>query len=531
MAGYIGALEVTKGPDAGKPFQVLPYQREFLDGAFDPDVAVAALSVPRANGKTTFCAALAAAVVDPDGPLHGPRTEAVVVAGSLNQGAGLFEHARHFLMGAGYDILNDRATWRVTTSHSFLRIEHKPSGASVIGRAAQPDLLHGLDPTLILCDEPARWMHTTAREVFAALVTSLGKAEGARLVALGTSSPDPDHWYRRLCEDTGDPGTVAVVYDAPMEAEWSDPKVAERANPAWDHFPALRAAIHRERRSAMRDPALQRMYRALRLNQPVEAVEGLNIVVDTEVWRAVEVDADALPPAEGVLLFGLDVGGSKAASAVAAFWPETGRLEAFAAFPPHPSIPERQRKDGVSTLYDRAVMAGDLVNIGRRTMDVAALIAHAVERWGRPARVIADSYQKGETIEAVEDLGLPCEVTITRHAFEERGRLLKAFRAAVRNRTLAVAPNLMLRFGLSEARVVSGPGGVETLATGSKGGRRQLARDDILAAAILAVGVGRLEHGARPDYGHEDEGGTPEGGRKVVAWVPDETGKLVAVHA
>ena len=527
VAGYIGALEVTKGPDAGKAFRLMPYQREFLDCTFVDGVAVAALSVPRGSGKTTLCAALAAAVVDPDGPLHSPRAEVVVVAGSLNQGAGLFEHTRHFLMGAGYD-LTDRATWRVTTSHSFLRIEHKPSGASVIGRAAVPDLLHGLDPTLILCDEPARWKPTTAREVFTALVTSLGKAEGGRVVALGTSSPDPDHWYRRLCEDTEDPGTVAVVYDAPMDAEWADPKVIEAANPAWTHFPVLRAAIHRERRTALRDPALQRAFRALRLNQPVEAVEGVNIVVDVELWRSVEAkDPDALPPREGDVLFGVDVGGSKAASAVAAFWPATGRLEAFAAFPAHPPLAERQRRDGVGTLYDRAVMDGSLVNIGRRTMDVTALLQRAVELWGRPSRVIGDSYQSGELMEAVEDLGLPCEVTITRHAFQERGRLLKAFRAAVRGRTMATVPNVMLRYGLSEARVVSGPAGVDVVATGTSGGRKAMARDDILAASILAVAVGRLEHPHRPGYGEGGEGAQ----RKVVGWFPDASGKLAPVYA
>ena len=44
---------------------------------------------------------------------------------------------------------------------------------------------------------------------------------------------------------------------------------------------------------------------------------------------------------------------------------------------------------------------------------------------------------------------------------------------------------------MGEARTVSDPAGNSKLAKGAEGGRRERAKDDAVAAAILAVGVGR----------------------------------------
>ena len=51
--------------------------------------------------------------------------------------------------------------------------------------------------------------------------------------------------------------------------------------------------------------------------------------------------------------------------------------------------------------------------------------------------------------------------------------------------------SLLLRSSMAEARTVSDPSGNAKLSKGSEGGRRERARDDSVAASILAVSVGQ----------------------------------------
>ena len=85
LIDYIGALVLSGGDRDGEAFKVLPWERRFLIGAFGQP-GHAALSVARGNGKSALVAGIAAAVVDPDGPMHGNRREAVAVASSFDQG-------------------------------------------------------------------------------------------------------------------------------------------------------------------------------------------------------------------------------------------------------------------------------------------------------------------------------------------------------------------------------------------------------------------------------------------------------------
>ena len=47
---YLGTLTVTQGSRRGEPFEVLPWERQFIRGAFGVEDDVA-LSVARGNGK------------------------------------------------------------------------------------------------------------------------------------------------------------------------------------------------------------------------------------------------------------------------------------------------------------------------------------------------------------------------------------------------------------------------------------------------------------------------------------------------
>ena len=51
-------------------------------------------------------------------------------------------------------------------------------------------------------------------------------------------------------------------------------------------------------------------------------------------------------------------------TAAAAYWPETGRLEALAVFPMRPGLLERGQRDGVGPLYERLAARGELTQAG-----------------------------------------------------------------------------------------------------------------------------------------------------------------------
>ena len=200
LVDYIGGLTLSGGDRDGEEFSVLPWERRFIRGAF-ATTGHAALSVARGNGKSALVAGIAAAVVDPDGPLHGNRREAVAVASSFDQGRTIFEDVLGFLRGR-HDI-GARKTWRLQDSANRATIEHRASGARVRCIGSDPTKAHGLRPALVLADEPAQWDSAKADRMLAALRTSLGKVPESRLIALGTRPATPTHWFGRMLAGGG----------------------------------------------------------------------------------------------------------------------------------------------------------------------------------------------------------------------------------------------------------------------------------------------------------------------------------------
>ena len=120
------------------------------------------------------------------------------------------------------------------------------------------------------------------------------------------------------------------------------------------------------------------------------------LLLDAGVWQAAEGKAER----RGPYVLGVDLGATAAMSAAAAYWPETGALDAVAAFPAEPGLAERGLRDGVSGLYVDCQRRGELIIAGQYTSDVGGLMREVLERWGPPAAVVADRWREGELREA-----------------------------------------------------------------------------------------------------------------------------------
>ena len=230
---YLAGLVLVGGDHDGEPFTVLPWERKFVRGAFAVK-GPAALSVARGNGKSAVVAGIAAAVVDPGGPLHGNRREAVAVASSFDQSRVIFEDVLAFLRSR-HD-LGARATWRVQDSANRATVEYRPTGARVRCIGSDPAKAHGLRPALALIDEPAQHDSAKTDRMLAAIKTGMGKVPGSKLIALGTRPADDGHWFAKMLAG-------GAAYSQVHAARPDDPpfrrRTWQRANPSLSHLPSL----------------------------------------------------------------------------------------------------------------------------------------------------------------------------------------------------------------------------------------------------------------------------------------------------
>lgn len=472
----LGRLKVTQGARAGEALAILPWQRRFIRGVVRSRTA--ALSVSRGAGKTTLCAALAVAGLV--GPLRQARGEVIAVAASFPQARILFEHVAAFMAPA---VAAKPTRFRVQDSASRAAIEDKATGCRLRCIASDPRRAHGLAPVVVLADEPAQWPESTGERMVAALRTAAGKVPGSRFVALGTRPARREHWFERMLAGGADYAqTHAARPDDPpfRRRTWA------RANPSLNHLPDLEAAIRAEAAEARRDPSMLAAFKALRLNQGVADTEQ-STLLDAATWELIEGEAERAGPH----CWGVDLGTSAAQSAVAAYWPATGRLEAVAAFPSAPTFAERGLRDGVGSLYARCAERGELIACGGEAVDVAALCRAALKRFGRPAALAADRWREAELRDALDAAGVPpAALELRGQGFKDGGEDVRTFRRACLDGRVVPARSLLLRSAMGEARVALDPAGNAKLAKGTEGQRRLRARDDAAAAAIAAVSLG-----------------------------------------
>ena len=476
LVSWCERLQVTQGEGEGGPLTLLPWELAFLQDVEASAGGELGLSVPAGAGKTTLAAAVAAAAVA--GPLVKPRGAVVLVAASFAQACIAFDHARAFL-APWFEAAPDR--WRVLRSEQNAVIEDRETGAVLRAREAAPNTLHGSAPALVLVDEPAQIGATKRDSLYSALRSRLGKIPGARLLAIGTRSDDPEHWFSRLLTRAG------TTYAADPDA---DPFAAETwaaANPSLAHFPALMDAYRREADEARADPSLLPAFRALRLNAGT-ADHEIHSLIDVERWQACE--CELLPARTGPMVLAFDLSGGAAMAAAVAYWPTGGRLEALAAFPELPDLAERGRVDGAD--YARMHADGDLLVMGRRVVPVNLLVDVALRQWGHPARIVADYHAERELRQALEAADVPLThlVTASMGGLKDSPGRVRDFRRLVNGARVWCAPSLLIRQSMANARTVADSMGEERLIKGGASGRRRTARDDVAVAIAAAVSEG-----------------------------------------
>ena len=476
VLAFIRTLEITSGDHLGEQVTILPYQERFIRGTFRPGVQTAALSIARGNGKSSLVSWLALAVLRDDGPLFERNSVVVVAASSFEQGKDI-----HKAVVAGLPERDNKRRWSVWDSNR-LRIKCKRTGAELRVLSFSPGSAHGImGAKLLLADEVAQWPRTQRDRMWTALETTLGKTPGSRLIACSTKPESKENPLSKMLDGQAD---YALEFKSRAGKGWHTDSAIRTANPGLDHFPALRAAIERDRRIARQDPQKQAVFRAYRLNQGTAESEVRDVVLSAHDYEGLE--EDAVDVGDEYIL-SLDLSGGHAQNGVAAIalHPDAdGRhhVDAFACWPSSVKIAERSKRDGVD--YN-AMLADDLIQFNG-TVAVDQVIAEAMARWGRPLAVVSDFYRISECRHVLEGHGYFEDdetIILRRMGWGDGSEDLRAFRRMVAEGSLAIRKSLLLRSSFAAARTIGDISGNEKLAKLTERGGRGV--DDAAAAVLI----------------------------------------------
>ena len=182
--------------------QLRTFQKQFVRRALARGVDVAALSIPRGNGKSWLAAHLLTRCLTPGDALHVAGSEYLLCAGSIEQARLCYRFIRAELESTGEYSFIDSAT--------RIGITHKASNTRLRVLSSNGKTAMGIvNCPLLVADEPGSWEVTGGTLMFDAIVTALGKPNSPmKAVFIGTLAPSMSGWWHDLIAD----GTTSTTY-------------------------------------------------------------------------------------------------------------------------------------------------------------------------------------------------------------------------------------------------------------------------------------------------------------------------------
>ncbi len=477
---FLQSLRVPEGPRAGKSVRLAPFQKEFVKAALRKSNSIACLSVGRGNGKSALSAGLAL------GELLGqfnpqPRREVLIAARTRDQAKIAWSFCEGFARSLPENVQKQLKLRRAPT----LEIEYSGNGGGIL-RAIPADGKNALGsaPTLVICDERGHWVPDAGDALEAALLSGCGK-RGGRTLMISTSAADDAHPFSRWLDNPPEGCHVQEYRPAPGLPADDLPSLA-LANPGAAH--GIGANIEwlaaEARRAIARGGSALANFRLFNRNERVSA-DSRDLLLTVDQWMSCETAE--LPPRDGPVVVGIDLGGSASMSAAAFFWPESGRLEVRGTFPSRPTLLHRGQADGVGARYVEMFDRRELTVLGDAVVPAAAWLAEVVSYLdGQSIAVLcADRYRQAEIGEAIDKAGIRCPINWRGQGFKDGSEDVERFRRSVFDGKVRALSSLLMRSAFGDAIVLIDPAGNCKLAKG-----RSTGRIDSVAAAVLAIGEG-----------------------------------------
>ena len=455
--------------------QLRAFQKQFVKRALAPGIDVAALSIPRGNGKSWLAAHLLTRCLTPGDSLHVPGSEYLLCAASIEQARLCYRFIRAELEETGdYSFIDSTTRIGITHKASNTRLRVLSSnGKTAMGIVNCP---------LLVADEPGSWESVGGTLMYDAITTALGKPNSPmRTVFIGTLAPAMSGWWHDLIADGSVDTTYVQALQGKVEA-WDQWPEIRRCNPLTAISPEFRKRLRVERDAARVDSRLKARFLSFRLNRP--SGDESEVLLTVSDWE--RVTAREVPEREGRPIVGVDLGGGRAWSAACAIY-ANGRTEALAVAPGIPDLESQEIRDRVPAYtYRRLYDMGQLeVAEGLRVQPPAALWEMIRTAWGKPQVVVLDRFRLAEFEDAVKR-GARLEPRVSR--WSEASFDIRSLRAMALDGPMAVDADsqALLATSLAQAMVKSDDAGNVRLV---KKGNNNTSRDDVAAALTLAAGA------------------------------------------
>lgn len=481
----LNQLTHTKGPFAGESFCLRPWQEKDIirqlfktrkDGKRQYRTCL--LMLPRKNGKSEICAALAIYFLLFDGEIGA---EVYSAAADKDQAALVFNVAAQM-------IRNDpelEAQCEIIDSQK--RIVHRRSGSFYRAISAEAYSKHGFNASVVIYDE----LHAAPnRELWDVLSTSQGARAQPLMIAITTAGYDRHSILWELYSHAKkvkehpklDPTFLPILYEAGEDDDWTDEHVWAKCNPALGDFRSLDEMRVMAAR-AKEIPAQENTFRRLYLNQWTEQASRW---ISLTAW-----DACYQPIEPSVLrgrrcYIGMDLSTTKDLTALVAVFPDEHGFDVLAQFfVPKDSITERVRRDRVP--YDQWQRDEYLIATPGNVVDYEAIRQTLLE-WGRAFDVREIAFDPWNATDLVTRLqeqdGFTC--VQMRQGFGSLSAPTKSLEKAVLSKTIRHDGHPVLRWNIGNIAIESDPAGNLKVS-------KKVSTERIDGAAALINAVARMD--------------------------------------
>jgi len=275
----------TEGELAGQPFALQPWQESVIANLIGwkrrdklgRDVRryrECLIYVGRKNGKTPWIAALGLYIFFCD---QEPGAQCYIAAGDREQAGMLFRHAK-IMVESEPELCSRCKIYGGNASAGQSRsIVSEKTGSFLRVISADADTKHGGNTHLAIIDE----LHVQPnRNLVDVLRTSMSSQNRRQPLMVYITTADfaresiCNEIYGHACQvrdgHISDPAFLPVIYEAPKDADWSDPEVWKLANPnlgiskSWEY-------MERECKLAQQNPAYLNTFLRLDLNIQTDA--------------------------------------------------------------------------------------------------------------------------------------------------------------------------------------------------------------------------------------------------------------------
>jgi phage terminase large subunit-like protein len=461
VIAFVECLTNTAGPNAGKAFKLRDWQKEIIQGIYDPvregnlrAIRTALLTMGRKNGKTELIAALALChLLGPESELNG---EVYSAASDRFQAALVFKAASAMVRA------DSELSGMVNIIESTKRIVHYASGSFYQALSSESRTKHGFNASCIIYDELAQ---APNRELYDVLTTSMG-ARAEPLILIISTMSNNTHSVMSELVDYGrklndgvfqDDSFKAWLFEVPDDADVWDEANWYLANPALGDFRSLEE-MRKFAERAKRIPSAEAAFRNLYLNQAVDPNTSFLSPTD---WKACGGEMDLEDYIGRKCWGGLDLSASTDLTALAlVFESDASRLDCWVFFwTPEEKVKEKERTDRVP--YPVWVKQGHMQTTPGRSIRLEAVADKIAELTGQfdVQEIAYDPYRFANLEPHIADRDCDVKMEPFRQGYISMAPAVDGFERGVLNREVFHSNNPVLNWNCANAIVTMDPAG------------------------------------------------------------------------